>query len=36
MIIEDVEQKTVGIHLIDASSGAELKSLEKIEVAISM
>jgi hypothetical protein len=36
MIIEEFDQKTVGIHLIDASSGAELKSLEKIEVAISM
>jgi PglZ domain len=36
MITEEFDQKTVGIYLIDASSGAELKSLEKIEVAISM
>jgi hypothetical protein len=36
MIIEEFDQKSVGICLIDASSGAELKCLEKIEVAISM
>jgi hypothetical protein len=36
MITEEFDQKTVGIHLIDASSGAELKCLEKIEVAISL
>jgi hypothetical protein len=36
MIAEDPAQKTVGIYLLDANSGAELKSLDKIEVAISM
>jgi hypothetical protein len=36
MITDDPDQKTVGIYLIDASSGAELKSHDKIEVAISM
>ncbi len=36
MITEELDQKTVGIYLIDANSGAELKSQDKIEVAISM
>lgn len=36
MIVEDVTQKTVGLHLIDATSGAELASLDNIEVAISL
>jgi len=36
MLVEDIGQKTVGLHLLDAASGAELASLEKIEVAISM
>ena len=29
-------QKTVGVHLLDATSGAELAVLEKVEVAISI
>jgi hypothetical protein len=36
MIVEEIAQKTVGVFLIDANSGAELKTLDKIEVAISM
>jgi len=36
MLVEEVSQKTVSIALLDASSGAELKSLDKIEVAISL
>ena len=36
MITDDPEQKTVGIYLIDASSGAELTSQTQIENAISM
>jgi hypothetical protein len=36
MITDVPEQKTVGIYLIDASSGAELTSHDKIENAISM
>ena len=36
MIVEEISQKTVGVYLIDANSGAELKTLDKIEVAISM
>ena len=36
MLVEEIAQKTVGLYLLDANSGAELKSLEKIEVAISM
>jgi hypothetical protein len=36
MITDDPGQKTVGVYLIDANSGAELKSLDKIENAISM
>lgn len=36
MIVEEVSQKTVGLYLLDAASGAELASLDKIEVAISM
>ena len=35
-IVEEIAQKTVGVFLIDANSGAELKTLDKIEVAISM
>lgn len=36
MIVEEISQKTVAVYLIDANSGAELKSLDKIEVAISI
>jgi hypothetical protein len=36
MLVEEVTQKTVSVALLDASSGAELKSLDKIDVAISM
>ncbi len=36
MLIEEVAQKTVGVVLLDASSGLELASVEKIEVAISL
>jgi len=35
MLIEEISQKTVGLCLVDATSGAELHSLDKIEVAIS-
>jgi hypothetical protein len=36
MLIEEVVQKTVSVVLLDASSGLELATLEKIEVAISL
>lgn len=36
MIVEDVSQKTVGIVLVDAATGAELQKHDGIEVAISM
>jgi hypothetical protein len=36
MIIEDIAQKTVGVSLLDATTGAELAVLEKIEVAIAL
>ena len=36
MVIEELDQKTVGVHLLDAVTGAELARLEKIEVAIAM
>ena len=36
MITEEPAQKTVGLYLIDANSGAELASLDRIENAISM
>ncbi len=34
MLIEEIAQKTVSVVLLDAASGAELASLDKIEVAI--
>lgn len=34
MLIEEIAQKTVSVVLLDASSGAELAVLDKIEVAI--
>jgi hypothetical protein len=36
MVTEEPGQKTVTVYLIDATTGAELKSLDKIENAISM
>ena len=36
MVAEEIGQKTVSICLLDATSGAELASLDKIEVTISM
>lgn len=36
MVVEEPDQKTVGLYLFDAGSGAELSRLEKIEVAIAM
>ena len=30
--VEEIGQKTVGVSLLDATSGAELASLDKIEV----
>ena len=36
MITEEPDQKSVGLHLFDAATGAELSRLEKIEVIIAM
>ena len=36
MIIEEPDQKSVGLYLLDAATGAELSRLEKIEVAIAI
>ena len=36
MVTEEPDQKTVGVYLLDAATGAELSRLEKIEVAIAM
>ena len=36
MVIEEPDQKSVGLYLLDAATGAELSRLEKIEVAIAM
>lgn len=36
MLTEELAQKTVGLYLLDATTGAELASLDKIEVAISL
>jgi hypothetical protein len=36
MIAEEISQKTVGIYLLDASTGAELAAPLSVEVAISM
>jgi len=35
MLVEEITQKTVSVVILDASSGVELATLEKIEVAIS-
>jgi hypothetical protein len=36
MVIEELDQKSVGLYLLDAATGAELSRIEKIEVVISM
>ena len=36
MVMEEPDQKTVGLYLLDAATGAELSRLEKIEVAIAL
>ena len=36
MITEEMDQKSVGVYLLDAVTGVELSRLEKIEVTISM
>jgi hypothetical protein len=36
MLSEDVTQKTVGVYLLDASTGAELTAPLTVDVAISM
>jgi hypothetical protein len=36
MVIEDLEQKSVGLYLLNAATGAELSGMEKLEVAIAM
>ena len=36
MITEESEQKTVSLHLLDATNGSELSRIDKIEVAIGL
>jgi hypothetical protein len=36
MVVEEITQKTVGVHLLDATTGAELAVPLTVEVAISM
>ncbi len=36
MVVEEVDQKTVGLYLVDGASEAELTRVEKIEVAIAL
>ena len=36
MLVEEISQKTVSVMLLDASSGVELATLDKLEVAISI
>jgi len=36
MVIEEPDQKSVGLYLLDAATGAELSRMENIEVAIAM
>jgi hypothetical protein len=36
MVVDEVDQKTVGLYLIDGATGAELARMEKIEVAIAL
>ena len=36
MVVDDVDQKTVGLYLIDGATGAELTRIEKIEVVIAL
>ena len=36
MLFEDISQKTVGVYLLDATTGAELAAPLTVDVAISM
>jgi hypothetical protein len=36
MVVDEIDQKTVALYLIDGATGAELKRIEKIEVAIAL
>ncbi len=36
MLLEEITEKTVSVSLLDATSGAELTRLDKIEVAIAL
>ena len=36
MVVDEVDQKTVGLYLIDGATGAELTRIEKIEVVIAL
>ena len=36
MIVDDIPQKTVGVSLLDALTGAELAILDRIEANISL
>lgn len=36
MVVEEISEKTVSVHLLDATSGAELARVDKIEVAIAL
>ena len=36
MVLEEITEKTVSVSLLDATSGAELARLDKIEVAIAL
>ncbi len=36
MIAEEISQKTVGVYLLDATTGADLRDPLTVEVAISM
>jgi hypothetical protein len=36
MVVDEVDQKTVALHLIDSITGAELARIDKIEVAIAL
>jgi hypothetical protein len=36
MVVDEVDQKTVGLYLIDGVTGAELARMEKIEVTIAL
>jgi hypothetical protein len=34
MLVDEIGEKTVRVHLLDATSGAELARLDRIEVAL--